>query len=96
MKYNKDYTGEKYREIAQVLKIDGADTMSLDDVRLAACEAIDQLGKDVGIPSTISELGVKEEDLPQIAQNAYDDVCTLGNPRETNLEDIIVLYQSLM
>lgn len=96
MKYNKDFTGEKYREIAIVLGIEGAETMSLEDVRDAACQAIDQLSKDVGIPATISELGVKEEDIPAIAKDALNDVCTPGNPRETTLEEIIELYRSLM
>ena len=96
MKYNKDFTGEKYCEIAIVLGIEGAETMSLEDVRDAACQAIDQLSKDVGIPATISELGVKEEDIPAIAKDALNDVCTPGNPRDTTLEEIIELYRSLM
>lgn len=96
MRYNKDFTGEKYREIAKALKIEGADTMSLEDVRNLACEAIDQLSKDVGIPATISELGVKAEDISQIAEDAFKDVCTPGNPRETSINEIITLYQSLM
>ncbi|MGJ0995851.1 lactaldehyde reductase [Enterococcus casseliflavus] len=96
MKYNKDFTGEKYREIAIVLGIEGAETMSLEDVRDAACQAIDQLSKDVGIPATISELGVKEEGIPAIAKDALNDVCTPGNPRDTTLEEIIELYRSLM
>ncbi|WP_430611297.1 lactaldehyde reductase [Enterococcus sp. DIV0876] len=96
MKYNKAFTGEKYREIASALGIENAETMSLDDVRDAACQAIDQLSQDVGIPATISELGVKAEDIPAIAQDALKDVCTPGNPRDTTLEEIITLYQSLM
>ncbi|OTO77339.1 lactaldehyde reductase [Enterococcus sp. 12E11_DIV0728] len=96
MKYNKDYTGEKYREIAKVLKLDDADTLSIEEVRDVACVAIDQLSKDVGIPATISELGVKAEDLPKIAEDAFKDVCTPGNPRDTTIEEIIKLYQSLM
>lgn len=96
MKYNKDFTGEKYREIAIVLGIEGAEAMSLEDVRDAACQAIDLLSKDVGIPATISELGVKEEDIPAIAKDALNDVCTPGNPRDTTLEEIIELYRSLM
>lgn len=96
MKFNKDFTGEKYREIAKVLNIVDAETMTLEEVRDAACMAIDQLSKDVGIPKTISELGVKAEDIPQIAQDAFNDVCTPGNPREVSLEEIIELYQSLM
>ena len=96
MKYNKDFTGEKYREIAKALKLSNADTLSIADAREAACAAIDQLSKDVGIPKTISELGVKAEDIPQLAKDAFKDVCTPGNPRDTTVEEIITLYQSLM
>jgi lactaldehyde reductase len=96
MKYNKEYTGEKYREIAQVLNIPNAAELSLEEARDAACTAIDQLSKDVGIPATISELGVKEEDLAAIAEDAFKDVCTPGNPRTASVEEIIELYQSLM
>ncbi|EGP5686663.1 lactaldehyde reductase [Enterococcus faecium] len=96
MKYNKEYTGEKYREIALVLGLKGASEMSLEDVRDAACDEIDRLSKAVGIPATISELGVKEADIPAIAEDALRDVCTPGNPRETTVEEIIALYQSLM
>lgn len=96
MKYKKEYTGEKYREIALVLGIKGAAEMSLEDVRDAACGEIDRLSKAVGIPATISELGVKETDIPAIAEDALRDVCTPGNPRETTVEEIIALYQSLM
>lgn len=96
MNYNKDFTGEKYREIAIALDIDGAEKMALSDVREAACEAIDQLSKNVGIPPTLSELGVNAEDFASIAEDAYRDVCTPGNPRDTTVEEIIELYQSLM
>lgn len=96
MKYNKDHTGEKYREIAKALNIPNAETCSLEEAREAACAAIDQLSKDVGIPATISELGVKEKDLAAIAEDAFKDVCTPGNPRTTTVDEIIDLYQSLM
>lgn len=66
MKYNKEYTGEKYREIALVLGIKGAAEMSLEDVREAACGEIDRLSKAVGIPETISELGVKKQIFQQL------------------------------
>ena len=96
MKYNKDFTGEKYREIAKVLGLEGADTKLIEEVREDACAAIDQLSKDVGIPTTISELGVKDEDIPAIAKDALVDICTPGNPRDTNVDEIIAIYQSLM
>lgn len=96
MKFNKDYTGEKYREIAIALQIPNAATLPLEEVRDVACAAIDQLSKDIGIPSTISELGVQAEDLAKIAEDAFRDVCTPGNPREASIDEIIALYQSLM
>ncbi|PQC30663.1 lactaldehyde reductase [Enterococcus mundtii] len=96
MKYNKEFTGNKYREIAKVLNIKDAESRSIEDIRDAACEAIDALSKKVGIPATISELGVKEADIAKIAEDAFNDVCTPGNPRETNVLEIIDIYQSLM
>ena len=96
MKYNKDFTGEKYRDIAKVLNVEGAETLTIEEVRDAACAAIDQMSKDVGIPATISELGVKAEDITKIAADALKDVCTPGNPRDTSLEDIIEIYSGLM
>lgn len=96
MKYNKEFTGEKYREIAIALDIPNAKEMTIDKARDAACAEIDRLSKSVGIPATISELGVKAEDLPAIAKDALADVCTPGNPRDTTIEEIIELYQSLL
>ncbi|MGG5302792.1 lactaldehyde reductase [Enterococcus pernyi] len=96
MKYNKEFTGNKYREIAKTLNIKDAESRSIQDIRDAACEAIDALSKKVGIPATISELGVKEADIAKIAEDAFNDVCTPGNPRETNVSEIIDIYQSLM
>jgi len=96
MKYNKAFTGEKYRDIAKVLNVEGAETLSIEEVRDAACAAIDQMSKDVGIPATISELGVKAEDITKIAEDALKDVCTPGNPRDTSLEEIIEIYSGLM
>ncbi|MCA6775229.1 lactaldehyde reductase [Enterococcus mundtii] len=94
MKYNKEFTGNKYREIAKALNIKDAESRSIQDIRDAACEAIDALSKKVGIPATISELG--EADIAKIAEDAFNDVCTPGNPRETNVSEIIDIYQSLI
>lgn len=96
MDYNKDYTGEKYRSIAVAMKVPGAQEMPLEEVRNAAVNAVRQLGKDVGIPQNLTELGVKDEDIPSIAKDALADVCTGGNPRETSVDEIIGLYRSLL
>lgn len=95
MDYNKDYTGEKYRSIAAAMGVAGAGDMPLEEARDQAVAVVRRLGKDVGIPQNIRELGVKEEDIPAIAKDALMDVCTGGNPRDTTIEDIINLYRSL-
>ena len=96
MEYNAPATGEKYREIARVMGVSGVDSMTQEEYRKAAVDAVKQLSKDVGIPETLSEVGVKEEDIPFLAQSAMDDACRPGNPKDPTLEDIIALYKSMM
>ena len=95
MEYNAPATGEKYRDIARAMGVEGTDGLSLDQARRAAVEAVRQLGADVGIPADLKEI-VKEEDVDFLAQSAYDDACRPGNPRETSVEEIKALYRSLM
>lgn len=94
MEFNKEYTGEKYREIARVMGVKGVDDMSQEEYRQAAIDAVRQLSKDVHIAQHLREIGVKEEDLPQLAQSAFDDVCTGGNPRPCTYELILELYKT--
>ncbi|MCI8623011.1 MAG: lactaldehyde reductase [Provencibacterium sp.] len=96
MEYNAEATGEKYREIARAMGVEGVDAMSAEEYRKAAVEAVRQLSKDVGIPATLSEAGVKEEDVPFLAESAMADACTPGNPRDPKLEDVIALYRSML
>lgn len=95
MEYNAPATGEKYRDIAKAMGVQGTDAMSLDDARKAAVDAVRQLGADVGIPADLKEI-VKGEDVDFLAQSAYDDACRPGNPRDTSVEEIKALYRSLM
>ena len=69
--------------------------MSQEEYRKAAVEAVRALSRDVGIPADLKEI-VKEEDIPFLAQSAYDDACRPGNPRETSVEEIAALYRSLL
>jgi len=96
MKYNAEATGEKYREIARAMGVNDVDNMSQEEYRKAAIEAVKKLSSDVGIPTTLTEVGVKEEDIPFLAQSAMDDACRPGNPKDPTLEDIIELYKSLL
>ena len=93
MEFNKDYTGEKFREIARAMGVEGVDAMSAEEYRAAAINAVRQLSKDVGIPQTLSEIGVKEEDLPDLATAAMADVCTGGNPRPCTHELVLGVYK---
>ncbi|MGN0974691.1 MAG: lactaldehyde reductase [Gemmiger sp.] len=95
MEYNAECTGEKYRAIAKAMGVKGVDDMSLEEARKAACDAVRQLSKDVGIPQDLKAI-VKEEDVDFLAQSAMDDACRPGNPKDPTKEDIIALYKSLM
>ena len=95
MEYNAEATGEKYREIARAMGVAGVDSMSQEEYRKAAIDAVKQLSQDVGIPADLKEI-VKKEDVPFLAQSAYDDACRPGNPKETSVEDITKLYESLL
>lgn len=95
MEYNAPATGEKYREIARAMGVEGVDSMTQEQYRKAAVDAVRQLSHDVGIPADLKEI-VKKEDIPFLAQSAYDDACRPGNPKETSVADITKLYESLI
>jgi lactaldehyde reductase len=94
MEYNQECTGEKYREIARVMGVKGVDDMTVDEYRKAAVDAVKQLAADVGIPAKNEK--VREEDLDQLAADAYADACRPGNPRDTNVEELKELYRKIM
>ena len=95
MEYNAPATGEKYREIAKAMGVEGVDAMSLEEARKAAIDAVKKLSEDVGIPADLKEI-VKKEDLDFLSQSAFDDACRPGNPRDTSVEEIKELYLSLL
>ena len=95
MEYNAPATGEKYRDIAKAMGVEDAYSMSLEDARKAAIDAVKKLSADVGIPADLKEI-VKKEDIDFLSQSAFDDACRPGNPRETSVEEIKELYLKLM
>ncbi|MBR4726491.1 MAG: lactaldehyde reductase [Clostridia bacterium] len=94
MEYNQEFTGEKYREIARAMGVAGVDGMTQAEYRKAAVDAVKQLAADVGIPAKNEK--VREEDLDQLAADAYADACCPGNPRDTNVEELKALYRMIM
>ena len=95
LKFNAPATGDRYREIARAMGVKDVDGLSTEDARKAAIDAVQQLADDVGIPRKLSELGVKEEDIPFLAKSAMADACTPGNPRDVTQPEIEDIYKSI-
>ena len=95
LKFNAPETGEKYREIARVMGVADVDAMDQETYRQAAIDVIQKLADDVGIPKSLSEAGVKREDIPFLAESAFNDACTPGNPRDVTIDEIIGIYESI-
>lgn len=93
MRFNAAYTGKKFCDIARAMGIK-VENLSLEAARNAAIDAVFALNRDVGIPPHLRDVGVQKEDIPALAQAAFDDICTGGNPREASLADIIELYHT--
>ena len=93
MEFNKDFTGEKYKAIAEAFDIDTTG-MDQETYRKAAIDAVQQLSADVGIPTKLEKL--KEEDLPFLCESAAADACAPGNPREASLADYEAMFRKLM
>ncbi len=94
MEYNKEATGEKYREIARAMGVKGVDSMSQEEYRQAAIDAVRKLSEDVGIPSVLEAL--KEDDLNMLAESAKADACAPGNPKDADIEDFVALFRKIM
>ena len=96
LKFNAPATGERYREIARAMGVANVDSMNQDEYRVAAIDAVAKLSADVGIPTKLSELGVKAEDIDFLAASALADACTPGNPRDVTKEQIAEIYRSIL
>ncbi len=94
MEYNQECTGEKYREIARAMGVKGVDSMTQEEYRKAAIDAVRTLSADVGIPTRLE--AIKEEDLPFLAESAHADACAPGNPKDASVEDLKALFRKIM
>ncbi len=95
MEYNAPCTGDKYKYIAKAMGVEGTDSMTQEEYRKAAVDAVKKLSADVGIPADLKAI-VKEEDLDFLSESAFADACRPGNPRDTSAAEIKELYKSLM
>ncbi len=95
MEFNAPAALDKYVDIAKAMNV-YKDGMTKEEAAAAACDAVRQLSIRVGIPQHLTEIGIKEEDLPKLAKSAFADVCTPGNPREVTEEIILDLYKKVL
>ncbi|MBQ9808231.1 MAG: lactaldehyde reductase [Ruminococcus sp.] len=95
MAYNAEATGDKYKYIAAAMGVKGTESMTVEEYRKAAIDAVQQLSIDVGIPRDLKDI-VKEEDIQFLSESAYADACRPGNPKDTSVEEIAELYRSLL
>lgn len=95
MEYNAPATGKRYLDIARAMGVKEVDSMTLEEARKAAVDAVKQLAVDVGIPADLKGI-VKEQDVQFLSESAYADACRPGNPRDTSVEEIAALYRKLL
>lgn len=96
LKFNAPATGERYREVARAMGVEGVDGMDQAAYQQAAIAVVQQLADDVGIPRKLSEIGVQEKDLEFLADSAIADACTPGNPRDVTAAQIVDIYKSIL
>lgn len=95
MEYNAGFSGEKYRDIAKAMGVQGTEKMSQTEYRRAAIDAVKKLSSDVGIPADLRGI-LREEDVQFLSESAFADACRPGNPRDTSVEEIAGLYRGLL
>ena len=95
MRWNAPAALDKYVDIAKAVEV-YKDGMTKEEAAEAACDEIKRMNQLVGIPEHLSELGLKESDIPALADQAIADVCTPGNPRPITRDDIVNLYKAIL
>lgn len=95
MNFNMPACIDKYADIAQAMGVD-ISAMDKQQAAEAAVKAVQELSIRVGISQKLSELNITAEDIPALAAQAIQDVCTPGNPREVTEEQIIALYTAVL
>lgn len=94
MEYNAESPAKpKYKAIAKAMGVQGTENMTDEEGVKAAVEAVRKLSLSINIPQKLHEINVKEEDLKDLSVAAFNDVCTGGNPRETNSDEILEIYK---
>jgi len=95
MEYNaQSPAAPKYKDIARAMGVANTENMSVEEGVSAAIKVVKDLSMSINIPQRLNEIGVKMEDIPNLAVAAFNDVCTGGNPRQTSVSEIEEIYRT--
>ena len=86
---------ERYARIAELMGVN-TQGLSTTAAAYAAINAIRELSSSIGIPSGLTELGVKPEDLAVMAENAQNDACMLTNPRKATHAQVVEMFKAAL
>lgn len=92
LKYNGKACPDAYRDMGRAFGLD-MDNLSDEEAVDKVVEAVRSLSVEIGIKQTLKELGVERDLIETMANQAFNDVCTGGNPRATSVADMIKLYE---
>jgi 1,3-propanediol dehydrogenase len=95
MEFNLSACPEKFREIARAMGEDVAG-LSLPVAAELAIDAIKHLIADIGLAKGLAQIGLREEFIPQLSQNAMKDACLVTNPRGASIEEIEAIFRKAM
>ena len=92
LRFNGEVCPELFRNMGRAFGLN-MDNLSDEEAVERVVDAVQELSRNLGIPQTLRELGIPEEMLTALANQAINDACTPGNPREVTVEDIVSIYQ---
>lgn len=94
-RFNASTHPTKFVDIAKAMGKD-VSGLSIEEAAMSAIDAMQELSSEIGIPATLSELGVKSEDIETLAKSALEDVCCMTNPRQASQSEIEAIFTSAM
>ncbi|MBE6068357.1 MAG: iron-containing alcohol dehydrogenase [Clostridium lundense] len=92
-RYNLISNPQKFADIAEFMGENIAG-LSVMEAAEKAIDAMFRLSKDIGIPASLKEMGVKEEDFEYMAEMALKDGNAFSNPRKGNEKDIVSILKA--
>ena len=92
LRFNGEECPDLFRNMGRAFGLD-MDNLSDKEAVEKVVDAVADLSKKVKIPQTLREIGIPEEMLPALANQAINDPCTPGNPRDVSVDDLISIYK---